>query len=177
MNINYLAFLSLGISKDSPFFSNFLNNKNNFFYGFCIDSNKDEMKQLLGSSTLNKIYSKIIPNSLKCSEGEMKVKTLLDLYNIVYIDYIKFNFNVENYDLIFDFLKPKRLLTIDKIQFIINPTCDAQNLKDTLKSLGYKLYHIDEKNAFFILRKSWDRFKNEPNYIDLVFEEEMTSLK
>ena len=89
MNINYLAFLSLGISKDSPFFKSFLNNKDNFFYGFCIDSDKEALEKINGSSTLNKIYTKIIPNSLKILNEELKVKNLLDLYNIVYIIFFR----------------------------------------------------------------------------------------
>lgn len=157
MNVNYLNFLEIG-NCSSEFAIN--HRAQDDIYGFCLEENEQNFKNLKVKANVNKLYCSLIET--------INLDTLIETYNIIAIDYLRIDSN-SNYAIMDQFINSTKRLMIDKIE--LGEHFDRVHFERILFKLinsNYSLIYNKEK-SFFVSNPSIPRLILKPNYLDNIF--------
>ena len=163
-----------------------ISNKNGESEVFYIDVNDAINNKiyswLIGCATLNQPNKKIIEyldkNNLKNMIKSNKIKVLtpqdiVNIYNILYIDYLKIDTEGEDYNILLSFFEIEKGLGIDKIQFESKERNDKFNeIYKYLKSKNFIDLYVGH-DSFFIAQKSLSRILTNPTELDKIFLQDL----
>jgi len=166
MNINYLNFLEIGNCSSESAINHRVQED---IYGFCLEENELNFKTLKVKPNVNKLY---------CSLTEtINLDSLISLYNIIAIEYLRIDAANNNYAIIDQFLNSERPLSIDKIE--IGYHFDKVHFEQVLLKLinsNYSLIYTGEKH-FFLANQSIPRLILKPDPLDKIFIENIKKLE
>lgn len=103
----------------------------------------------------------------------VNISHLLEIYNIVQIEYLKIDTEGQDYDILLSILNGNRPIIVDKIQFESYQESEKLNIiKNILKNNNYTELHGGH-DTFFINNKSISRLLCYPNILDQIFLQDL----